>query len=134
MDDTLSRFFGDLAGRITGPMTFRLILQPVMAFLLGWRDGARDGREGRPPYLLTMLKNPGGERARLLQEGLRAVARVIILGIVMEVIYQLFVFRWLYLGELVIVVLVLAFLPYLLIRGIANRLVRRHVSHPGGRP
>jgi hypothetical protein len=31
MDDTLTRFWNDLVGRLTGPMTFRLILQPVMA-------------------------------------------------------------------------------------------------------
>jgi hypothetical protein len=49
----------------------------------------------------------------------------------MDVIYQFMVFRWVYPVELVIVVLALAFLPYLLLRGPINRLTRRWVG--GGR-
>jgi hypothetical protein len=57
--------------------------------------------------------------------------RVLVLGVVMDVIYQFMVFRWVYPVELVIVVLALAFLPYLLLRGPINRLTRRWVG--GGR-
>jgi hypothetical protein len=46
MDDSLTRVFGDLAGRLTGPLTFRLILQPLMAGFHAWRDGSRDARIG----------------------------------------------------------------------------------------
>ena len=73
MDDTLMRFLNDLTGRLTGPMTFRLILQPVMASLMAWRDGTRDAREGRPLYFWTMFTNPLGERVGLLQEGIHQV-------------------------------------------------------------
>lgn len=125
MDDSLSRFIGDLAGRLTGPMTFRLFLQPLMAALQGWRDGSRDARSGRPPYFWTMFSNPAGERARLLNEGVHAVLRVIVLGILMDVVYQWTVFGWIYPIELVVVVLTLAFVPYMLIRGVANRVIRR---------
>jgi hypothetical protein len=38
--------------------------------------------------------------------------------------YQLIVFRWIHPVELVVVVLLLAFVPYLLIRGPVNRLAR----------
>jgi hypothetical protein len=131
MDDTLARMFHDLVGRLTGPMTFRLILQPVMASLLGWRNGAADARNGRPPYFWTMFTDANGERNRLLNEGLHAVLRVIVLGIVMELVYQWIVFRWLYPIELVIVVLMLAFVPYMLVRGIANRVVRRQLGKRG---
>jgi hypothetical protein len=131
MDDSLTRLFGDLAGRLTGPMTFRLILQPLMAALQGWRDGSRDARLGRPPYFWTMFTNPDGERARLVSEGIHAVLRVIVLGVVMDVAYQWTVFGWLYLGELVIVVLALAFVPYMVIRGMANRVMRWRLVRRG---
>jgi hypothetical protein len=131
MDDSLTRMFGDLVGRLTGPMTFRLILQPLMASLQGWRDGSRDARIGRPPYLWTMFTNPDGERARLLNEGIHAVLRVVVLGIVMDVAYQWTVFGWIYPVELLIVVLTLAFVPYVLIRGVANRMTRRWLVRRG---
>jgi hypothetical protein len=134
MDDTLTRFVNDLVGRLTGPMTFRLILQPVMASVMAWRDGVRDAHEGRPPYFWTMFTKPGGARGQLLLDGVRAVGRVIVLGIVMEVIYQFIVFRWVYPGELIVVVFILAFVPYIIVRGAANRLVRRGLRREGGRP
>ena len=131
MDDPLTRMFGDLVGRLTGPMTFRLILQPLMASVQGWRDGSRDARIGRPPYFWTMFTNPDGERARLLNEGAHAVLRVIVLGILMDLAYQWTVFGWVYPVELVIVVLALAFVPYVLIRGVANRVMRRRLVRQG---
>jgi hypothetical protein len=81
-----------------------------------------------------MLTNPEGERPRLLQEGLRQVLRVIVLGVVMDAIYQWIVFRWVYPIELLSVVLVLAFLPYVIVRGLANRIVRGRMSPQGSRP
>jgi hypothetical protein len=124
MDDLLTRFFGDLIGRATGPMTFRLILQPLMALVCAYRDGAHDARAGRPPYLYTILTDPG-ERMELLREGFKAVARIIVLGVVMDAIYQVIVFQRIYPLELIVIVLLLAFVPYLLFRGPFNRLARR---------
>jgi len=44
-----------------------------------------------------------------------------VLAIIMDTIYQLIVLRWLYPLELVIVAILLAVVPYLLIRGPVNR-------------
>jgi hypothetical protein len=126
MDDTLARFWNDLVGRLTGPMTFRLILQPVMAILFATLDGIKDAQAGRPPYFWTIFTHQE-ERARLVTEGATRIRRVLVLGVVMDMIYQVMVSRGIYLFELVTVVLVLAFLPYVLLRGMINRLARRWV-------
>ena len=126
MDDTLTRIWADLVGRLTGPMTFRLLLQPTMAALYAIRDGMKDARLGRPPYLWTIFGS-GEETGPLLQEGMKAVGRVILLGIVMDVIYQVIVFGRIYPFELVVVVVLLAFIPYLVLRGPVNR-IARHFS------
>ena len=126
MDDLGARFWEHLVGRLTGPMTFRLILQPSMATIYAVRDGIKDARQGRPAYFWSMFTTPGAARG-LLAEGWKAVARVILLGVVMEAIYQFIVFRWVYPGELIVVVLALAFLPYLLMRGPVNRIARHWV-------
>jgi hypothetical protein len=54
MDDFLSRFSGELLGRIDEPFSFRFILQPVMAVFYAYRDGVKDARAGRPLYVLAL--------------------------------------------------------------------------------
>jgi hypothetical protein len=49
---------------------------------------------------------------------------------IMEVIYQWIVLRWFYPGEALTVALLLAVVPYLLLRGPINRLVRRLRRRP----
>ena len=123
MDD----LWADLTGRLTGPMTFRLLLQPTMATLYAIRDGMKDAYDGRPAYFWAIFKQPGSAWP-LLREGRKAVGRVMALAVLMEVVYQVIVFKWIYLGQLVIVVFALAFLPYLLLRGPVNRITRRWIQ------
>ncbi len=104
-------------------MTFRIILQPIMAVLFAVRDGLRDAREDRPPYLWTLITD-SSQRVDLLRQGWAAVGRVFILAIVMDVVYQLIVEGWIYPGELLTIAILLAVIPYLVIRGPVNRLVR----------
>ena len=124
MEELLARIWDNLLGRVGGAMTFRIILQPTMAALLALRAGLKDAREGRPAYFWTVLTDPG-QRAGLLREGWKAIARVFFLAMIMDAIYQWIVQRWIYPGEIVIVAIVLAVIPYLLIRGPVNRLARR---------
>jgi hypothetical protein len=125
MDDLWTRFTTDLAGRLTGPMTFRLVLQPCMAMLQAWRDGRADAHAGRPPFFGSLFLKPTAVRSQMLAEAARAVLRVLVLGVIMDVAYQWLVFRWVYPLEVVTVALMLAFVPYVLFRGVANRIARR---------
>jgi hypothetical protein len=58
MDDTLVRIWEHLVGRLTDPLTFRLLLQPTMSTLFAVRDGLRDARAGRSPFFLTIVGKP----------------------------------------------------------------------------
>ena len=51
--------------------------------------------------------------------------RVSVIAIVMDVIYQFIVFRWLYPVEAIDTAFILAFVPYPLIRGPVNRIARQ---------
>jgi len=123
MRDMILRALTNLAARVGGPMTFRIILQPLMASLFAFRDGLKDARENRPPYLWTLITDPS-QRVDLIRQGWTAVGRVFILAIIMDVIYQLIVVGWIYPFELITVALLLAVVPYLLLRGPVNRVVR----------
>ncbi len=122
--DAWHRFWRDLLERPDRPMRFRFILQPSMAVIAAFRDGVKDARFGRTPHFWAIVFEPQ-ERVAHLREGLDATARIILLGIVMDVIYQTIVLRAFYPVEAVIISLVLAFVPYLLIRGPITRVVRR---------
>jgi hypothetical protein len=105
-------------------MNFRLIVQPTVAVALAIRAGLKDAREGRPAFFWTVLSDPG-YRPELLRQGWKDLGKVLILAMILDAIYQLIVHRGVYLLELVITAIGLAILPYLLVRGPINRIVRR---------
>jgi hypothetical protein len=127
--EAFQRFWHDLIERPDGPMRFRFILQPLMAAIAAIHDGRADARFGRTPYLMTVLRNPQ-ERAGRLRHGLNATARIILLGLVMDIIYQALVLRTFYPDEALVVALVLAFVPYLIIRGLVVRVARIRFRRP----
>jgi hypothetical protein len=54
--DNFQRMWSDLIDRPSGPMAFRFILQPSMAAITATRDGLRDARTERSPYLWTIVR------------------------------------------------------------------------------
>lgn len=129
---TLERLWHGVIERPGAPMRFRFILQPSMVAILAIRDGLMDARAGRSPYLMTILRNRS-ERAARLREGVNATARIILLGLAMDVIYQVLVLKTFYPIEALIIALVLAFVPYLIIRGLVVRVRRVRACAPGDR-
>ncbi|WP_233264155.1 hypothetical protein [Lysobacter panacisoli] len=113
-------------------MTFRFVLQPTMALLMAIRDGFKDAKIGRAPYFWTIVNDAHRRRASL-DEGIEATARILALGLVMEIIYQYRVFGTFHVLEAVNFILLLCFIPYLVMRGPINRLAhwwmqRRHTN------
>lgn len=123
MEDVWSRIWEDLIGRGSGPLSFRLVMQPIMAASFGILDGLKDARKGRPPYFWALFTDSSHRRA-LLRNGWKSIAKVFILAIVLDAIYQVIVFRRFYPVEALIVANTLAIAPYLLLRGLVNRLMR----------
>ena len=124
IDDIFSRVAEDLVGRVSGPMKFRLLLQPTMATIFAIRAGLKDAREGRPAYFWAIFTEPA-LRGPLIKEGWQAVGKVFIIAVIIDIVYQYIVFRWFYPGEAILVAVILALVPYLLIRGPVNRIARR---------
>jgi len=132
---SIVNFWEELFARLDGPMHLRFFLQPMVAAGLAIRDGFRDAARGRAPYLWSMVYHPAGRRERL-KEGAQAISRVMAMGAILDAIYQLVIGDFQPL-QLVVVVLLLAFVPYLLLRGPALRIGRllrglRHTKGPTG--
>jgi len=124
MDDFLNRIVENLIGRVSGPMKFRLILQPLMAIILAVRAGLKDAKEGKVPYNWALISDPDHRRA-LLRSGWKSAGKVFVMAIIIDLVYQWIVFRRFYPFEALLVAVILAFIPYLLIRGPVTRIVRR---------
>jgi hypothetical protein len=123
LEDLFAQFWQELASRPSGPLAFRFILQPVMAAGLAIRDGYKDVRANRTPYLWGIAYEPA-KRGLRIREGLSAVARVVALGVAMDVAYQIIRLDGLRPLQTVIVVFTLCFLPYVIVRGPAARIAR----------
>jgi hypothetical protein len=127
--DTLQRLWHNLIERPDAPMRFRFVLQPLMAAAFAIRDGLRDARAGRAPFFTTILWRPS-ERAERLREALNSTARIILLALFLDVIYQILVFRTFFPNEAVIIAVLLGFVPYAVVRGLATRAVWRFRASP----
>ncbi len=121
MDDIVMRFLDNLAGRVSGPMHFRIFLQPLMAIFFAIKDGRNDAREGRAAYFWAIFTDPE-HRRDLLRSGWKSVGKVFIIALILDAIYQFIELRMFYPGEALYVGFILAIVPYVLLRGPVNRL------------
>jgi hypothetical protein len=121
MDDMWMRIVDNLTDRVSGPMKFRLVLQPVMASVFAILAGLKDAKAGKPPYFWALITNPG-HRVDMIKDGWKSVGKVFILALVLDVAYQIFVLHFVYPGEAIIVAFILAIAPYLILRGLVSRL------------
>jgi len=123
MDDVWTRLLEHMTDRVTGPMKFRLVLQPLMAMIFAIRSGLDDARAGRPLYFWALFTDPA-HRAEMLKDGWKSVGKVFVLALVLDVVYQIIATRFVYPGEALVTAVLLAIVPYLLLRGPVNRIAR----------
>jgi len=116
-------FVEDIPRRLTGPGRFRFVFQPLMAILLGIRNGRDDARTGQPPFLSAVLLHPL-RRRELLKSGFQAIANVVLMGILLDSVSQWVLLGTSYPGAAVVVGPVLIALPYAVARALTNRIVR----------
>lgn len=131
--EVISRIWQNLLERPGGAMTFRFFLQPVMAGIAAYLDGVRDARAGRDPFLYALLTDPASRVGRL-NEALIATSRIILLGLLMDSIFQYIEFDVFKPGEAAIVAILLAFVPYVLLRGLVTRIARSRAGHRASGP
>ena len=99
--------------------------------MLAIRAGLRDAQAGRPAYGWAFLTH-SGDRLERLRAGWNDVARLFAAAVMVDLIYEIYVFRWIYPGQSLIIAAILAFPSYVLIRGLANRIARPWVHIDAG--
>ena len=125
----LLRLGGDqLLGRFSGPLNFRLFVMPTVVTIIALRAVWKDLRAGRPAFLGLWIQDPV-ERKRVFHGWFKDVGRIFLIAVVLDITYQLLVFRWIYPGMVLVVAVACAVVPYVLVRGpvhlIASLLLRK---------
>ena len=95
-----------------------------MASIFAIRSGLADAKAGKPPYFWALFSDPA-HRADMLQDGWKSVGKVFVLALILDVVYQIVARRFVYSGEAIITAFLLAIVPYLILRGLVTRLVRK---------
>ena len=108
---------------LTGPLHLRMIFQPLMGCIFGIRDGWKDAKAGRPAYFWAIFTG-NVKRKEFLRDGLKSVEKILILAAVLDLVYQYIALGRVRLGPTFVIAVLLAFVPYLLIRGPVNRILR----------
>ncbi len=121
MEETFIRIMENLGARVTGPMQFRVILQPLMATIFAVIGGLGDAKAGRPAYFWALFTRRE-ERRQMLADGWKKVGKIFILAVILDVVYQYIVQRFVFPGEVLVVAFILAIVPYLIVRGPVNRI------------
>jgi hypothetical protein len=114
------RFWRDIVDRGDDSMAFRFFLQPVMAVVLGLYDGMRDVRLARSPDV-------SNHTPELPVDGLLSIARLVLLGLIMDLIYQIRVLSTFYPAEALLVTIPLVSIPYFAVRSIVRAIGARSV-------
>lgn len=120
MEEALYRLFENMIDRVSGPMHLRLMMQPLMASIVAVISGFKDAQEHKPAYFWAIFTQPG-HRREILKDGWKSIGRVFMLAMLLDVIYQFIVQRWVYPLEALLTAFLLAIVPYLVLRGVANR-------------
>jgi hypothetical protein len=128
MSNLFSTYAANFITRLDGPMHFRFFMQPLVAIVLAIRDGTRDAHEGRRPFAWKLVHVPE-QRRYLLADGWKGIGRIFLIAIALDVIYQLIEWRTLRPLGALMTAIILAVVPYLLLRGPVNRLLRLTHDH-----
>jgi hypothetical protein len=115
----------DLTGRgmFGGKFQIRLILQPLLAFLLGVRFGLRDAKEGKRAFFMRLIgAEAQHDRWPILREGLRDAIVPLCIAFVIDGILQRIINGHVRPLAAVVVGALLVFLPFVIGRGLSNRI------------
>jgi hypothetical protein len=120
-------FIEDIPKRLTGPGRFRFVLQPAIAAILGILGGLADARAGRPPFMYGILFHRS-LRGELVKSGFDTIVNLLLMGILLDAIFQWVILGVSHPGPALLVGPVLIVFPYTLARALSNRFSRKGKS------
>ena len=96
MEEMFTRAWDNLLARDSGPLHFRLFLQPLVATILAIRAGWADAWAGRPIFFWTLVREPAKARP-MLRNLWKNVGKVFLVAVALDVGYRRAI--WAHIGE-----------------------------------
>jgi hypothetical protein len=122
------RFFQDILARLSGPGRLRFIVQPVVAVILGARNGIKDASLGVAPFLWALVLHRE-HRREFLRSAFTSTRNLVAIAILLDLISQFLIFHEIRPGAALVVGPTLIAIPYTLSRALSNRIWRWR-NHP----
>jgi hypothetical protein len=119
VDDT--GFWASIARDLSGKGQLRLILQPIMAVLLGVRLGLADAKGGASPFMRRLIESRH-QRWKIFGNSIRYVWMPLLLALVMDCVFQRLTLGRIRPLAAVVVGVLLVWLPFTIARGTTNRI------------
>lgn len=123
MEDWIENILNAIGIRHSGPLSIRLIIQPIMSLAYAVISGIKDAKAGRVPFLIDGLILGKENRKVALTELWKNVGKLFIMAVIMEVIFEIIEFKTVHPFEVIRVSFFLSILPYIIFRGVAERII-----------
>ena len=123
MEDFLSQRLAEIVGRIHGPMNARIYIQTLVAIIFAVRAGMRDARDKNAPFFWSLAFGLGSRRD-LIKSAWKDIGKVFIAALALDVVYQVYRFHTVYPLEAIIVAILLAVIPYVVVRAGVTRFLK----------
>lgn len=121
-------FWEGIVDVASGRGQLRLILQPLLAVIVGVKFGLGDAKSGKDPFLLRVVRSPA-LRVDLLERALKGVLVPFTIAVVADGALQYLSYGYVRPLAALVMGTMLVFAPFLISRSIANRVYRR--THGG---
>lgn len=129
MEDFLNAFLKAVDIRHDGPMSFRIIIQPIMSLIFAIIAGVKDAKAGKKPLIQALIFGKTRRTRRdMLNEIWKDVGKVFILAAVLEIIFEIIEFKTVHPLVVLRVSFFLAIVPYLIMRGPVERIVHLFID------
>jgi hypothetical protein len=113
-----------LEAMLRGPGRARFILQPLVAIVLGVKDGRFDVVAGRPAYLYALAFSKDVRREEVTT-AVRTISKPLAVAVALDAVLQYVIFDAVHLWQALAVGATLVALPYVAARALADRFLRR---------
>ncbi len=133
MDALLLGIWEEVAGRRSGPMHFRFVVQPIIAAVIAIGTGWRAARAGRPTFFVAFVRGDAEERWRLFRRGCKDIGMLYLSSFVFDIVYQFIALEGVRPGESLVVAVLLALVPYLTVRSLTRWALTRLRGSGSGR-
>ncbi|MGH7799512.1 MAG: hypothetical protein ACREOW_02650 [Thermodesulfobacteriota bacterium] len=85
--------------------------------------------ENKPPFFWAMFFDPD-HRRDMLRQGWKDIGKVFVVAVILDIVYQFVALSARYPGEAIIVAILLALVPYILVRASVTRLLGGKKKQP----